>query len=105
MGLAASPAAAMPGQPLVVDGDPGARPAEDVGGPDDEGIADAPGHLEGVVEGVGEPGLGDGQADVGHGLLELLAVLGGGDGRRRWRRSSRRRSGQTFPARAGPWPG
>ena len=33
-----------------------------------------------LVDGVGETRLRDGQADLGHGRLEQLAVLGGGDG-------------------------
>ncbi len=69
------------------------------------GIADAPRHFEGLVEGVGETGLGHGQADLGHGLLEALAVLGGGDGGGAGADHLDAESLEKFPARAGPWPG
>ena len=104
-GAGGQPGGGDAGHPVVVDGDPGARPAEDVGRADDERIADASGHLEGLVEGVGETGLGHGQADIGHGFLEPLAVLGGGDGGGAGADHLDAEALERFPARAGSWPG
>ncbi len=62
-----------------VGGHAGSGPAQDVRGANDERVADAVAHLERFVERVGKTGFGHGEADLGHGPLEALAVLGGGN--------------------------
>ena len=80
MGLASRPWAALTRNSSIVRGDAGAAAAEDVGGADDDGEADALGDGDGLVDGVGGGRRRGVEADLGHGLLEQLAVLGGGDG-------------------------
>ena len=60
--------------------DAGTGAAQDVGGPHDDGIADLLADDHRLIERVGESRRGNCQADLGHGGLELLAILGGGDG-------------------------
>ena len=56
-------------------GDAGTPTAEDVGGPDDDGKADLVDRRPRLVHGVGDGGPGGLEPDLGHGDLELLAVL------------------------------
>src|SRR4029079_3032885 len=56
-------------------GDARAATAEDVRGTDDHGQADAFGDIRRLVERVGDTTDRDGQADLDHRLLELVAVL------------------------------
>ena len=80
MGEASRPSAASRIRCLRVGGDAGARAAQDVAGPHHDREADRRPDGQGLVERVGEPRGRDGQADLLHGRLEPLAVLGGGDG-------------------------
>ena len=61
-------------------GDSGAATTEDVRGPDDGGQSDRLDDLHGFVHGVRDATGRNRQADLQHGLLELVAILGGGDG-------------------------
>ncbi len=61
-------------------GDAGAASAQDVGGADDDGKADLLDDDAGLVHRVGHVGARHLHADPGHGLLELLTILGGLDG-------------------------
>ena len=101
-GLAARPSAATRANSARVVGRPRARPTQDETGPDHEGEADPLAQRHGLVEVRGEPRRGDVEADLLHGGLELVAVLGGGDGLARWRRSARRRSRRGRRARSRP---
>ncbi len=65
---------------LVGGGDAGALAAEDVGGPDDDGQAHPGQHLAGLLDGVRGARGRHVEADLLHRDLELVAVLGGGDG-------------------------
>ncbi len=56
-------------------GDAGTPTAEDVGGPDDDGKADLVDRRPRLVHVVGDGGPGGLEPDLGHGDLELLAVL------------------------------
>ncbi len=80
MGLDSRPCWAALANSSGVDGHAGPPPAQDVGGPDDDREADLVDHGEGLVEGVGDGRGRHAEADLDHGLLELVAVLGGGDG-------------------------
>jgi len=62
-------------------GDPAAGPAQGEGGTDDRREADRLDDLHGLGVVVGQAGLGDGKADLLHGLLEQCPVLGLLDGR------------------------
>ncbi len=61
-------------------GERGALTAQDVGRPDDDGQTHLFHHHSGLFHGVGNTGLRAVQADLGHGLAEQVAVLGGLDG-------------------------
>ena len=63
-------------QLVGVGGDAGARAAEDERRPDDDREADVVRDGHDLVERVGEARGRDGETDLGHGRLELLAVLG-----------------------------
>ena len=54
--------------------------AQREGGTDDDGVADPLGHRQGALHRLGNVRGDDGLADLGHGLLEQLPVLGPGDG-------------------------
>ena len=60
---------------LLVVGDSSARAAQREGGPDDDGVADGVGRGQGGGQGLRRARGDDGLADVGHGVLEELAVL------------------------------
>ena len=60
--------------------DAGATTAQDVRGPDDARQADLGHHQARFVDGVRRAARRYGEADLDHRLLELLAVLGSGDG-------------------------
>ena len=79
-GLAARPFGRHPGQLGSGVGRPGARPPQDEAGADHEREADALAERHGLVEVRGEARRRDLEADLLHGGLELVAVLGGGDG-------------------------
>ena len=68
---------------VLVCGDPGAGPAQDERGPDDDRIADLIAHLQRLVERVGETGGRDVEPDLQHRRLETFPVLRRGDGLRR----------------------
>ena len=54
--------------------------AQGESGTDDDGIADALRHSQGILHGLGDVGGNDRLADLRHGFLEQLPVLGPGDG-------------------------
>ena len=60
--------------------DAAAGAAHGVGGTEHDGIADAGGDGFAFLDGVGGSGFGDGDAELGHGLLELDAVFAALDG-------------------------
>ncbi len=57
-----------------------ARAPQGEGRADNDGVADAPGRLQSPLHGFGDVGGDDRLADLRHGLLEELPVLGPGDG-------------------------
>ena len=80
IGLARGPRAASRGQLGARSGAmPVPGPAEDEARPDDDREADRSADLERLVEVVREARLGHLEADLGHRLLEQLAVLRGAD--------------------------
>ena len=64
----------------LVIGDAAAGAAQGVGGPDDDGIADGVGKVHGVLHALHHVGGDAGLADLLHGVLEALTVLGLPDG-------------------------
>ena len=69
-----------PDQMVSGGGDPGSGSPQDVAGTDHDRVADGVADGQGLVQRMGEARVGNGQADLLHGLLEPLAVFGGGDG-------------------------
>ena len=80
MGLAARPISAIRRSSSAVDRDARSLAAEDERWPHDHAGSRLVADLCRLVERVGEAGRGHRQADLGHGRLEALAVLGRADG-------------------------